>query len=298
MQNIAVIGLGLIGGSLAKVLKKKGYRVLGFTKKKSTLTFAKKHKIIDIGYTKLTLNNLKTVEIIFLCVPIPVIPDYIKQISKLVKHEIILTDVGSVKNNICNIAEKVLPENIVFIGGHSMAGNENKGIGFIDHKLFNKCAWILTPSSVSLEQKNALKKLKSIVKQIGSVPIILDSESHDTACGFISHLPLLLSVGLCELIKNIKDVRLKNLAMLLASSGFRDVTRIAGGNVDLNHDLLTLNNSKLQKISVQCLRELRCLLNVSKQKNQNFKKTLLSVSNWRKQMYDSNGKNKLLAKLK
>ena len=129
---IVVVGLGLIGGSLAKALKARGYYIVGIDKKESALKIAKKQKVINEGYTKLSNQALKNVNLIFLSTPLSLIPFYIKEIAKTIKHDVILTDTGSTKQEICKIAKKNLPRNITFIGGHPMSGTEKQGFKFSD----------------------------------------------------------------------------------------------------------------------------------------------------------------------
>ena len=299
-KRIAIIGLGLIGGSLALALKEKGYEIVGITKKLKTIKIAKKKKAINFGYTKLSKESLKGVDVIFLSTPLTYIPQYIKDIGKLIKDKVILTDVGSTKFEICNSAKKFLPENIIFIGGHPMAGNENSSFLASEKSLFKNCAWILTPSTLSTPHKNdkktkqAIKVLENIITKTGAKTIITNSKEHDEAVALISHLPLLASIGLCQLVRKITNTKLKKLAQLIASSGFRDTTRISSGNAIMNSGLLTSNFPNLVKLLPEYKIELDKLIKSANKNPTLVKKTLEEVSKWRSHLYNTEGKNSLL----
>lgn len=297
IKRIAIIGLGLIGGSLALALKVNGYYIVGITKNPDTLAKAKKEKAIDIGYTELNNEELNNVDLIFLTPPLSYIPEYINQISKIVKKEIILTDAGSTKVEICNFAKKVLPENITFIGGHPMAGTEKAGFAFAQIGLFKQCAWILTPVNNTENTKQAIKILEDIVIQIGAKPIQANPKKHDQAVALISHLPLIASIGLCQIVRNLKDSEVKHLATVIASSGFKDTTRIGGGNPEMNSNLLTSNFLQISTLLQEYSTELERLIKLAKEHPETLLKTLSEVTEWRSKLYSQEGKNNLLNKV-
>ena len=281
---IVIVGLGLIGGSLAKALKACGYYIVGIDKKESALKIAKRQKVINEGYTKLNKQALRNVNLIFLSTPLSTIPFYIREIAKTIKHDVILTDTGSTKHEICKIAKKVLPKNITFIGGHPMSGTEKQGFKFSDRNLFKNCVWLLTPSSKT--SRRAIKTVEKIIKQVGAKVLTITPEEHDKAVCLISHLPLLASIGLCETVRNIKDSKLRRLAETIASSGFRDTTRIAGGNPELNLDLIRSNNSNLTILLTNYQRELEKIIKESKVQPTKLLENLERVSKWRNELYE------------
>ncbi|MBI2995816.1 MAG: prephenate dehydrogenase/arogenate dehydrogenase family protein [Candidatus Melainabacteria bacterium] len=284
---IAIIGLGLIGGSLAKALKGKGYTVIGITRNPKTIKLAKKEKAIDIGSTKPDSKVLKKADVIFIATPLRFIPDYIKKIAALkLKKEVIVTDVGSTKVKICKIAKQyflpsrrfaVSPARF-FIGGHPMAGTEHAGFSASKKDLFKNCTWILTPTD---KNKKLIKGIKKIITRIHAKPIITTPEKHDKAVALISHFPLLVSIGLCQLVKNTNDKKLKKLAMTIASSGFRDTTRIAGGNPEMSLGLLTSNSNELVQLLPRYFKELKKALKLATLKN------LKSIQEWRNSLFIS-----------
>lgn len=277
IKRIAIIGLGLIGGSLAKILSKKGFEVIGISKSKSTVNKALKQKIINVGSLALSENILSTTDLIFICTPLSLVESKIRELSKLLKHNVIVTDVGSTKIGICNSAKKHFSSNVTFIGGHPMAGNEFSGIDYADEKLFEKTAWVLTP--INNKSKTKIKDLENVIKMTGGKPVISSPQEHDKAVALISHLPILISSSLCSLIMKSKN---RVLAEKLASSGFRDTTRVAGGNPILNKDLTTLNAKEIAKLLSEYSAEIK--------KTKSFN-DFSKISKWRKGLYSSNGKN-------
>ena len=289
-MKIAIIGLGLIGGSLARDLKASGYYIVGISRKKETINIAKKENVINEGYNSLEGKVLNSVDLIIIATPLSQITSFIKQISKIVKSDVILTDVGSTKSDICSYAKKVLPPNIIFIGGHPMAGTEKSGFRASQKYLFKQCAWILTPLDKS--KNNGISTLLKIVKSTGAIPIITSAKKHDRAVALISHMPILISVALCQLVKNTRDKELLKLAQLIASSGFRDTTRVGGGNPELNKDLITSNLLQIAPLVVNYEKGIRLLIETVRKNPKQFFKTLNEVSDWRNKLYDLSGKNK------
>lgn len=294
IKHIAIVGLGLIGGSLAMALKVNGYQITGITKKTETLELAKAQRTIDFGFTEINQDILKNIDLIFLAPPLTLIPQYIQEIAKTVKHELILTDAGSTKLEICNFAKKVLPENITFVGGHPMAGTEKSGLLAAQLSLFKKCAWILTPLDKSKKTENAIQTLQNIIKQIGAKPIIADPEKHDRAVALVSHLPLLASIGLCQAVRNLKDKELQNLASAIASSGFRDTSRIGGGNPEMNSNLITSNLLQISDLLPIYEKELESIIKTAKENPDELLNCLSLINNWRSKLYNADGKNNLL----
>lgn len=289
IKRIVIIGLGLLGGSLALVLKSKGYYTIGITRSQKTITIAKKKKVINEGYTKLNHKVLNKSDLIVLTCPLNLIPEYISKIASVVKKGIILTDVGSTKYAICNLAKKVLPQNITFVGGHPMAGTEKSGFVSAQTELFKNCAWFLTPFCSDLKKskiQQALSQLKMVIKDTGAIPLEACPEEHDKAVALISHLPLLVSLALSSLVKNCRNKKVKKLALLAAAGGFRDTTRISGGNPILSTDLILSNSNNLKSILPLYLKELKSVLSFTQRSPKQFLKYLTLISNWRNNLYD------------
>ena len=286
VKQIAIIGLGLIGGSLALSLKQCGYKVIGITKSLKTVKLAKRKKAIDEGYVKLSSKSLENVDVIFIATPLHLIKNYIKQIIDLkLKKEIIITDVGSTKLEICNFAKSQISFHH-FIGGHPMAGIEHSGFSAAQKNLFKGAVWVLTPVNHSKKSKQALQVLSKVISEINAKPILTTADKHDKAVALISHMPILIAIGLCQLVQNVKDPEIKKLAMTLAASGFRDTTRIAIGNPEMSQSILKSNFPQLSKLLRDYSRELNNTLELLNKNPKKLLTELSKVSCWRKLLYD------------
>lgn len=249
-SRITIIGLGLIGGSLAMTLKDKGFtNVVGFSKNPKTTERAQ-----QLGAINRVAHSLKesvdNSDIVVICTPILQIEQILKKIRNHLKDGCIVTDVGSTKKVIVEEAEKVLPKQVFFVGGHPMAGKETSGIEHADKNLFQGCTWCLTPTRVS--NKTVVKEVEQLVSFIGAKPKIIKADAHDEAVAGISHLPFLLST---LLINTVTEKNSWPTARKLAASGFRDITRLANGNIEMHADVCQTNKDNIIALLNQFIQE-------------------------------------------
>ena len=288
VKTIVVIGLGLIGGSILKGLKDKGFELLGIARRKETIEQALIEKIISEGSTNLELAC--KADLIFVCTPINKTIETIKLLSSKVKPETIITDVASLKGEILDFINTIQSP-VRFIGGHPMAGTENKGLDTSSENLFEEAKWVLTPSKWS-NQENLIK-LSSVIEKLGAKIVITDPVLHDKAVALISHMPLFLSQSLFGTVENYPDKDVSELAFILASSGFRDMTRLASTNPELSKDMLIQNKENI----IMAVKELKKYLGELEKElienEENFVKTIEKTASQRKQMYSPEGKNVL-----
>jgi len=286
VKTIAVIGLGLIGGSILKGLKGKGFEALGIARRNETIIQALSEKIINEG--SINIDLACKADLIFVCTPINKTIETINLLSSKVKPETIITDVASLKGNILDFIN-ASQHPVKFIGGHPMAGTENKGLDASSENLFEGAKWVLTPSKGSNQED--LIKLSSVIEKLGAKIIIADPVLHDKAVALISHMPLFLSQSLFGTVENYSEKDISALALTLASSGFRDMTRLAATNPELSKDMLIQNKENV----VAAVKELKKYLGELEQKlvknEENFVKTIEKIAFQRKQMYSSEGKN-------
>jgi prephenate dehydrogenase len=244
IKNITIIGLGLIGGSLALSLKNvnKDFKVTGFDKISDAMTIAKYRNVIDkiaVDY----IDAVKDADLIIIATPISKIVNVINSIKNHLKDGAVVTDVGSAKENIVKAINKILPGNVIFIGGHPMAGSENEGILNANSDLFRNAFYILTPTDNT--KTESLMELHSILNKMGSIVVTVTPKEHDMIVSLISHLPHVLSTNLVKLI-NDKQIEQKNLFKLCAG-GFRDMTRIAASNPKMWLDISLENKKEIIK---------------------------------------------------
>ena len=238
-MKIGIVGLGLIGGSLAIDLRKQNHYLLGVSRQEYTCKIAVEKGIVDRASSDLSI--LKKAEIIFICTPIDKIAPTLQKLIPYIDSETIVTDVGSVKQPIVE-ACRPLWDN--FIGGHPMAGTEESGINAARSNLFQGAAYVFTPHKESPH----LDKLKQLALSLGAVPYVCSPEVHDRAVAWISHLPVMVSAALIVACQSESDKEVLKLAQHLASSGFRDTTRVGAGNPELGMMMAQYNNEVLRSL--------------------------------------------------
>lgn len=242
--KVGFVGLGLIGGSVAKSIRQyyPEYEIIAFDKNKETLALATQESVIDVACTTID-DNFANCNYIFLCAPVSYNTAYLKQLMNYLHDDCILTDVGSVKSS---IHKEVIHLGIekYFIGGHPMAGSEKSG--FVNSKalLIENAYYIITPS-----EKVAPEKVDAYIAFIASLkalPVKLSYEDHDYITGVISHLPHIIASTLVNFVKDTdsKDEIMKHLA----AGGFKDITRIASSSPTMWQHICLKNGDNIVNI--------------------------------------------------
>ncbi|MBW4544929.1 MAG: prephenate/arogenate dehydrogenase [Symplocastrum torsivum CPER-KK1] len=237
-MNIGIVGLGLIGGSLALDLKGLGHQVLGVSRHSKTCQIAIERGIVNDASDNLTL--LAAAEVIFICTPIAAIAPTVQQLIPHLSPEVIVTDVGSVKTM---VVEAVTPLWHNFVGGHPMAGTANSGIEAAISGLFAGNPYVLTP--IETTPAASVRIVEELVRSLNSTVYFCRPEDHDRAVAWISHLPVMVSAGLIDACGSETDPTVLELAQQLASSGFRDTSRVGGGNPELGVMMARYNQACL-----------------------------------------------------
>ncbi|MGH1394198.1 MAG: prephenate/arogenate dehydrogenase [Trichormus sp.] len=259
-MKIGILGLGLIGGSLGYDLRSQGHHVLGVSRKESTCQTAVTLGSVDVASVDMSL--LATAEVVFVCTPIGLI---VPQVEHLIKHlstTTVITDVGSVK---APIVKAISPLWSNFIGGHPMAGTADSGIEAAQRNLFVNRPYVLTPDEHT--PPDAVVMVEEIVRSLGANIYHCQPEQHDRAVSWISHLPVMVSSSLIASCMSETDPEVLQLAQNLASSGFRDTSRVGGGNPELGVMMAQYNRQALL-ISLQQYRQnLDQLIHLIEQEN-------------------------------
>ncbi len=227
IKTVAIIGVGLIGGSIGMALKKlTGIKIIGIGRHSYKLKRALELKAVD----EITTNfckGVKNADLVIIATPVDVIASTLMQILPCLKRGCIITDVGSVKRPIVDEVEKIIYEKpLFFIGGHPMAGSEQKGIDVANASIFNNSVCILTPSKKSSPQ--ALKTVQDLWQKIGVKVIKMPPSKHDKIVSFTSHLPHILASSLVDIVNKL-DKNDQNISLMTAGS-FRDLTRVASSD--------------------------------------------------------------------
>ncbi len=246
--TVAIYGVGLLGGSIGAGLKESGYagRIIGFSSEKSIGT-ALSLGYIDEGYGYDSLPGvIKRVDCLFLCSPIHAIMKTLQLLGTLpLPPGFLITDVGSTKWEITSCAEQTLPPEIDYIGGHPMAGSEQRGVGASDPFLFQNAMYILTPSGRTPIERH--KDFAGFLEHfLGCRCILMDPVDHDRAVATMSHVPHILAVALVNLASRMEGRHPGTIK--LAAGGFRDMTRIASSPFSLWSDILSTNKGAIQSV--------------------------------------------------
>lgn len=241
-QKISILGLGLIGGSLAKAFKRLNMNitVFGMDCNDQTLAQALNEGIIDKAFSN-PRDAVKDADLVFLSTPTAHIPALLSSISKSVPLNCIISDTGSTKRGILDAAQRVLPPGVFFIGGHPMAGTEQSGYCASIPHLFENAYYILTPLPSTTD--DVTDKLKHFLSFIGALPLVMNASHHDKITGSISHLPHVVAAALVNTVKELEDPH--HYKEKLAAGGFRDITRIASSNPEMWKDISLLNRTEL-----------------------------------------------------
>ena len=235
---IGIVGLGLIGGSLALDLKKQGHHVLGVSHRDSTTQRAISLGIVSQASVNMSL--LSDAEVVFICTPLGFIIPTLEQLIAHLPSSCVITDVGSVKTP---IVKGISPVWENFVGGHPMAGSNDSGIEAARKNLFNDKPYVLTP--INTTPTTAVTVIENLISQLGVNIHYCSPEEHDKAVSLISHLPVMASASLIAACEQEPDAQVLQLAEKFASSGFRDTSRVGGGNPELGVMMAKYNREAL-----------------------------------------------------
>ena len=259
-MKVGIVGLGLIGGSLALDLRWRGFKVLGISRQENTCQLALERGIVDEASVSLTL--LASAEIVFLCAPLAAIAPTVQQLVPYLMPEAAVTDVGSVKMPIVEECSQLWH---YFVGGHPMAGTAEQGIDAAQKDLFVGAPYVLTPTETT--PPTAVKKVEESARSLGSQVYTCSPEAHDRAVAWISHLPVMVSATLIGACMSEDEPAILQLAQQLASSGFRDTSRVGGGNASLGVMMARYNRLELLRSLSQYRQNLDCLIQSIEQEN-------------------------------
>ena len=251
MRTFGFIGLGLIGGSLAKAihLKCPDARIMAYTRTRRTSEEALASGVIQEICASASDPRFSSCDMIFLCAPVGANAAAMAELRQVISPETLLTDVGSVKTGIHKAAEANGLSG-QFIGGHPMAGSEKSGFGSANEHLFENAWYILTPSpGVDPSWTQAYKEL---VSGFGALPLQLTCEEHDYITAAVSHLPHVIASSLVNTVHNL-DSREEHMK-LIAAGGFKDITRIASSSPEMWEQICIHNHENISKVMDEFIR--------------------------------------------
>jgi prephenate dehydrogenase len=237
-RNIAIVGVGLIGGSLELAIKKRlpGAHILGVGRNREHLQTGLRLGAIDdfrVGHD----CALEDQNLVILATPVENILAELPSLGRRLASGAVVTDVGSTKRVICEKAWASLPDHMEFIGGHPVAGREIPGVENSDADLFVNATYVICPKPGIAS--NNVDRLRLLAHTLGARPVIVSAEAHDVAISYVSHLPQLLSTALAGLTSPEHAA--------ISGSGFRDMVRLAGSPYAIWESIFATNRDNIDR---------------------------------------------------
>lgn len=245
-KRVAILGIGLIGGSIALGIKERtNAEVVGFDQSQESIHFALKTKMIDHGSTELS-EAVKDADLVILALPVGAIKQMLHRLCQVeLSPSCVITDVGSTKSEIVLEGKELHQRGYTFIGGHPMAGSHRSGTTAADSFLFENAYYILTPSPETAS-KDIERLSRFLAKATKAQMLTMDAKEHDRIVGAISHLPHIIAAGLVVQIGQYNEQN--EWFHRLAAGGFRDLTRIASSHPVMWRDVLLSNRDVVSKL--------------------------------------------------
>lgn len=237
-ERVAVIGLGLLGGSLAVAAKQRGVarRVVGSARRLEPLKAALRNGIVDEIADP--LDAVRGADLVVLATPVSAMPSVVQQVAPALSEGALVTDVGSVKAILTDTLPGLLPPGVTFVGAHPMAGSHKKGVEHASADLFEGACCVLTPLADT--PREAVERVRHFWEAVGARIVLRDPEAHDAEVAWTSHLPHILAYAFARSLE-----RAPATASELAATGFADFTRIAQSDAALWGDILAANRKAI-----------------------------------------------------
>ncbi len=242
-NRVAIIGLGLIGGSMGLALHnaRAAQEVVGYDLGHGVSDCARKIGAIDQSY-RAPADAVRGADLVILATPVGAMRALLQDIAPALSSGAVVTDVASTKSQVINWAEEFLPVHVSFVGGHPMAGKEVSGVDAADAELFYNCIYCLTPTSCT--RFEAISKVSALIEILGARVRFLEATEHDEQVAAVSHLPFIASV---TLVNTVADDPSWGDAALLATTGFRDASRLAAGSPEMYRDICLTNSAAIMR---------------------------------------------------
>jgi prephenate dehydrogenase len=277
---VAIVGLGLMGGSLAGALRAECAAVVGVARREATVEAALEMGLVDQATTD-PRAALPEADVVVLATPVRVILRQLAEVAPLLREGCLLMDLGSTKAQI--VAEMAkLPPHVQPLGGHPMCGKETSGIEVADPTLYQGRTFILSP--LERTSPEALALGKALARAAGALPLVVEGARQDFLVGTVSHLPYLLA---CALVR-VADSSTSHdpLMWKIVAGGFRDTSRVAGSDVTMMLDILMTNQRQVGQALHACIGQLQRLVRlVEDGDEERLREELAYVRETRKEMY-------------
>lgn len=239
-STIAIVGLGLMGGSLSLALRGKCARRVGVVRRPEVAQLAVSRQVVDVAHCDMPAA-VREADIVVTATPVRHILSSIPEIAACMRPGALLMDLGSTKGLVVQ-AMNSLPPGIAAVGGHPMCGKEVGGLESADASIYRGATFVLTPTIHTTGESMPLAH--ELVEAVGAHPLVLDAERHDRAVAIISHLPYLLAISLVHAEEEASGQ--DAVVHALTASGFRDTSRLAASQVEMMLDILLTNREAVQ----------------------------------------------------
>lgn len=269
--RVAIVGLGLMGGSLAGALRGRCRTVIGVARREATVEAALARGLVDRATTDLA-RGVSQADVVVLATPVRVILRQIPEIGPLLPEGCLLMDLGSTKAQIV-AAMADLPPHVQPLGGHPMCGKETSGIEVADPALYQARTFILSP--LPRTSRKALALGETLARAVGAKPLVIEAARQDYLVGTISHLPYLLA---CALVSTADATTSADpLVWQIVAGGYRDTSRVAGSDVTMMVDILLTNRDKVVQAMNECMTQMQRLTRLVQEGNEEELCARLSV---------------------
>ncbi|MGQ9553241.1 MAG: prephenate dehydrogenase [Anaerolineae bacterium] len=238
--KVAIVGLGLMGGSLARALRnsRPDVHVLGVARRSETLQQALTSSLIESGSTSME-EIIPEAEVVVLAAPVRIIANQIGQVAMHLRRDAVLTDLGSTKCSIVAAMEK-LHRSSQCVGGHPMCGKERSGLAEADALLYKGATWAICATRDSLPE--AIELVAALATDVGAKPLFMQARHHDAIVARTSHLPYTISACLARTVaRAVSDSEIRELS----AGGYRDTTRLAASDIGMMLDILLTNREQV-----------------------------------------------------
>jgi prephenate dehydrogenase len=244
-KQVAIVGVGLIGGSLGMILRRKGLadQVVGIGRRVENLKTAVEVGAID-RYVSDPKEGVRGADLVVLATPVDTYDRHLKDWASCLAPGAIVSDVGSVKGPLVEQSERAMPAGVHFVGAHPIAGKEKTGVAAGTDQLFQGARCILTPTART--DRQALERIHELWRETGSIVLTMDPYLHDQILGAVSHLPHVAAFALMNALAELRDRQLPALDLAGHSGGgLRDTTRIAASSPEMWRDIFVWNRANV-----------------------------------------------------
>ncbi len=276
--NILIVGLGLMGGSYAKALSKKGYKITAISDKKEPIEYGLRNGIIEKGYDYIDEKAVSEADIIIFALYPKIFIKWIEENHHLISDDTVITDISGVKKSVIYQVQEIIGTRVSFISSHPMAGRERSGVEYSDERVFVGANYIIVPTENNTDEE--INLCSSLGRELGFERIsVLTPEEHDSMIGFLSQLTHCIAVSLmtCNDNKNLKQY---------TGDSFRDLTRIAKINEEMWSELFVMNKEELIKHMDVFINEFSYMKDMIAKENTDELKRMMRLSTQRRSEFD------------